>query len=156
MIHVGVYVTLSFQQIGRSTRRVILSISSHQPQGRFNPCPVLRLTIMIRITKSPVIPLRRRFLATHTATAPPTAVAAPPTRHDWTKEEVQRIYDTPLLDLVFRSASVHRQYHDPTKIQLCTLMNIKSKLVLMIGIFKKNSKSDLQVGAVAKTVRSAQ
>ena len=65
------------------------------------------------------------MLATHTA---PTAVAtAPPTRHDWTKEEVQQIYDTPLLDLVFRSASVHRQHHDPTKIQLCTLMNIKSK-----------------------------
>jgi biotin synthase len=40
---------------------------------------------------------------------------------------VQQIYDTPLLDLVFRSASVHRQHHDPTKIQLCTLMNIKSK-----------------------------
>lgn len=82
---------------------------------------------MMRITKSPTISLWRRFLATHTATAPPTAVTAPLTRHDWAKEEVQRIYDTPLLDLVFRSASVHRQYHDPTKIQLCTLMNIKSK-----------------------------
>ncbi|KAH9075774.1 biotin synthase [Lactarius deliciosus] len=56
----------------------------------------------------------------------PTLVAAPPTRHDWTKEEVQRIYDAPLLDLVFRAASVHRQHHDPSKIQLCTLMNIKS------------------------------
>jgi biotin synthase len=82
--------------------------------------------MMMRITKSPTMSLWRRFLATHTAT-PPTSAAAPPTRHDWTKEEVQRIYDTPLLDLVFRSASVHRQYHDPTKIQLCTLMNIKSK-----------------------------
>ncbi|KAH9964494.1 biotin synthase [Russula dissimulans] len=47
-------------------------------------------------------------------------------RHDWTKEEVKRIYDTPLLNLVFRAASVHRQHHDPTKVQLCTLMNIKS------------------------------
>ncbi|KAI0286748.1 biotin synthase BioB [Russula aff. rugulosa BPL654] len=81
---------------------------------------------MIRITKSPITSPWRRFLATHTATAPSTAVAAPPTRHDWTKEEVQQIYDKPLLDLVFRSASVHRQHHDPTKIQLCTLMNIKS------------------------------
>ena len=80
---------------------------------------------MMRITKSPITSSWRRFLATHTATAPPTT--APPTRHDWTKEEVQRIYDTPLLDLVFRSATVHRQYHDPTKIQLCTLMNIKSE-----------------------------
>ncbi|KAH9176990.1 hypothetical protein EDB89DRAFT_1937515 [Lactarius sanguifluus] len=65
-------------------------------------------------------------LATHASTTAPTLVAAPPTRHDWTKEEVQRIYDAPLLDLVFRAASVHRQHHDPSKIQLCTLMNIKS------------------------------
>jgi hypothetical protein len=99
----------------------------HQPQKRLDPYPVLRLIIMIRITKSPITSPWRRFLATHTATAPSTAVAAPPTRHDWTKEEVQQIYDKPLLDLVFRSASVHRQHHDPTKIQLCTLMNIKSK-----------------------------
>ncbi|KAI1797643.1 biotin synthase [Ganoderma leucocontextum] len=63
----------------------------------------------------------RRALATH-ASAP----APPPTRHSWTKQEVQTIYDSPLLDLVFRAASIHRQYHDPSKIQLCTLMNIKT------------------------------
>ena len=51
----------------------------------------------------------------------------PITRHNWLKEEIQEIYDTPLLDLVFRSASVHRQHHNPSKIQLCTLMNIKSQ-----------------------------
>lgn len=93
----------------------------------FNPYTVLHFIIMMRITKYPRSSLWRRSLATHTTTGPPTAVAAPPTRHDWTKEEVQRIFDTPLLDLVFRSATVHRQYHDPTKIQLCTLMNIKSE-----------------------------
>jgi len=42
------------------------------------------------------------------------------------KQEIQEIYDSPLLDLVFNAASVHRQHHDPGKIQLCTLMNIKS------------------------------
>ncbi|KAF8527897.1 biotin synthase [Hysterangium stoloniferum] len=47
-------------------------------------------------------------------------------RQTWTKQEIQTIYDSPLLDLVFRAASVHRQHHDPSKIQLCTLMNIKS------------------------------
>ncbi|KAL1952216.1 hypothetical protein VTO73DRAFT_1365 [Trametes versicolor] len=63
----------------------------------------------------------RRALATHAA--PPTA---PPTRHSYTKQEIQQIYDTPLMELVFRAASVHRQHHDPSKIQLCTLMNIKT------------------------------
>ena len=53
----------------------------------------------------------------------------PITRHNWQKEEIQEIYDTPLLDLVFRSASVHRQHHNPSKIQLCTLMNIKSQQI---------------------------
>lgn len=64
-----------------------------------------------------------RTLATHTGRAQTTSA----TRHDWTKTEIRAIYDTPLLDLVFRSAAVHRQHHDPTKIQLCTLMNIKSE-----------------------------
>jgi len=31
-----------------------------------------------------------------------------------------------LLELVFRAATVHRTVHDPKKIQLCTLMNIKT------------------------------
>jgi biotin synthase len=48
------------------------------------------------------------------------------TRHTWAKQEIQQIYDTPLLDLVFRAAAVHREHHDPSKVQLCTLMNIKS------------------------------
>ena len=64
----------------------------------------------------------RRALATHAAAPSP-----PPTRHAWAKTEIQGIYDTPLLALVFRAAAVHRQYHDPSKIQLCTLMNIKSE-----------------------------
>lgn len=74
------------------------------------------------------LPVTRRFaviraLATHASQ--PLAVAQT-TRHDWSKQEIQSIYDTPLLDLVFRAAAVHRQNHDANKIQLCTLMNIKS------------------------------
>ncbi|THH19720.1 hypothetical protein EW146_g1511 [Bondarzewia mesenterica] len=76
----------------------------------------------------PIVPNRfsilKRTLATHASPRLPNA--PPPTRHDWAKEEIQKIYDSPLLDLVFRAASVHRQYHDPNKIQLCTLMNIKT------------------------------
>lgn len=76
---------------------------------------------------STLTPLRRarpqaRGLATHVAQDP----AAPRTRHDWSKREIQDIYDTPLLALVFRAAAVHRAHHDPAQIQLCTLMNIKS------------------------------
>ncbi|KAF9452533.1 biotin synthase [Macrolepiota fuliginosa MF-IS2] len=65
-----------------------------------------------------------RALATH-ATAP-SEHAAKVTRHNWRRKEIKEIYDSPLMDLVFRAASVHRQHQDPSKIQLCTLMNIKT------------------------------
>lgn len=47
-------------------------------------------------------------------------------RHDWTKEDIQAIYDTPLLDLVFRAATVHRTYQDTGEVQVCTLLSIKT------------------------------
>lgn len=80
---------------------------------------------MIRNFAAVVGPSLRRTLATH-ASLPASA-----TRHDWTRQEIQNIYDTPLLDLVFRAAEVHRKHHDPSKIQLCTLMNIKSELHIL-------------------------
>jgi hypothetical protein len=47
-------------------------------------------------------------------------------RKYWTKQDIKDVYDAPLLELVFRAATVHRAHNDPSKIQLCTLMNIKS------------------------------
>lgn len=47
-------------------------------------------------------------------------------RHDWTLEDIRSIYHRPLLDLVFDAASVHRQYHDPAEVQVCTLLSIKT------------------------------
>lgn len=43
-----------------------------------------------------------------------------------TKEQIVEIYNTPLMELVYRAASVHRQYHDPNKIQKSTLVSIKT------------------------------
>uniref|UniRef100_A0AAV1UEF2 biotin synthase n=1 Tax=Peronospora matthiolae TaxID=2874970 RepID=A0AAV1UEF2_9STRA len=47
-------------------------------------------------------------------------------RHDWTKEEVQSVYDQPLLELVYKAATVHRMHFDPTEVQQCTLLSIKT------------------------------
>lgn len=47
-------------------------------------------------------------------------------RYDWTLAEIQDLYDLPLLDLVFRAASVHRQHHDPREVQVCRLVSIKT------------------------------
>ena len=47
-------------------------------------------------------------------------------RHDWTDEEIRAIYDLPLPDQLFRAQQVHRRFHDPQKVQLCTLLSIKT------------------------------
>ncbi len=47
-------------------------------------------------------------------------------KHDWTKEEIAGIYNTPLLDLVYKAATVHREVHDPSEIQVCSLLSIKT------------------------------
>jgi biotin synthase len=49
----------------------------------------------------------------------------PTTRTNWKRAQISEVYQSPLLDLMFRSATVHRANHPPNKIQLCTLMNIK-------------------------------
>ena len=47
-------------------------------------------------------------------------------RNDWTREEVANIYNTPVMDLVYRGATVHRRYHDPSEVQVCTLLSVKT------------------------------
>lgn len=47
-------------------------------------------------------------------------------RNNWTKEEIQAIYDLPLMELVYRAASVHREYHNPNEVQVSTLLSIKT------------------------------
>ena len=47
-------------------------------------------------------------------------------RNDWTIEEVNEIYNQPLLELVHRAATVHRQYNDTGEVQVCTLLSIKT------------------------------
>jgi biotin synthase len=47
-------------------------------------------------------------------------------RHDWTKEEIRSLYKSPVLDLVHRAAAVHRENFDPTEIQVCRLISIKT------------------------------
>ena len=43
-----------------------------------------------------------------------------------TLETLKATYEKPFLDLVYEAQTVHRQYHTPNEIQLCTLSNIKS------------------------------
>lgn len=47
-------------------------------------------------------------------------------RHDWAKIEIEDIYNLPLLDLIYKAAGIHRVYHDPSEVQVCSLLSIKT------------------------------
>jgi biotin synthase len=43
-----------------------------------------------------------------------------------TLADVAAIYRTPVLELIYRAAEVHRAHHDPTRVQVCVLQSIKT------------------------------
>ena len=47
-------------------------------------------------------------------------------KNNWTKEEISEIYNTPLLELIYRAATIHREYQDTSEVQVCTLLSIKT------------------------------
>jgi biotin synthase len=57
---------------------------------------------------------------------PPTLLSADTIRHDWTLAEIADIYHTPVLELIYRAASVHRQHHAANEVQVCTLLSVKT------------------------------
>ena len=47
-------------------------------------------------------------------------------RYDWTLSQIQSLYDLPLLELVFKAAAVHRDFHKSSEVQVCKLISIKT------------------------------
>ncbi|CAI0541166.1 unnamed protein product [Linum tenue] len=47
-------------------------------------------------------------------------------RQDWTRPEITDVYQSPLLDLLFHGAEVHRHAHNFREVQQCTLLSIKT------------------------------
>lgn len=47
-------------------------------------------------------------------------------RNNWTPAEIKSVYDTPLLELIYRAAGLHHQYNDTAEVQVCTLLSIKT------------------------------
>jgi biotin synthase len=47
-------------------------------------------------------------------------------RHDWTREEIRRLYRLPLPELIFQAQVAHREFHRPEEVQLCRLLSIKT------------------------------
>ncbi|MCS3805527.1 biotin synthase [Chromobacterium alkanivorans] len=49
-----------------------------------------------------------------------------PESPSWTVAEIETLLALPFMELVFRAAEIHRQFFDPTKVQLSTLISIKT------------------------------
>jgi biotin synthase len=76
----------------------------------------IRLTAAGGITRLPVcLPRRRRIF--------PMPVVL---RHDWSREQVQALFDLPFPELMHRAATTHRENFDPREVQVSTLLSIKT------------------------------
>jgi biotin synthase len=47
-------------------------------------------------------------------------------RHDWRQDEVEALFDLPFPELLYRAATVHRRHFDPARVQVSTLLSIKT------------------------------
>lgn len=47
-------------------------------------------------------------------------------RNDWSREEIQALYQQPLMDLVFQAQQVHREHFTANTVQVSTLLSIKT------------------------------
>ena len=50
----------------------------------------------------------------------------PTVRHDWSVAEIRALHDLPLLELVYRAQTVHREVFKDNKVQLCSLLSVKT------------------------------
>src|SRR5262249_35825233 len=46
--------------------------------------------------------------------------------HAWTLEAVREIYQSPLLPLIQRACTVHREHHALGEVQICALLSVKT------------------------------
>ena len=47
-------------------------------------------------------------------------------RHNWSTDEILEILQTPLIELVHRAQTIHKQYHPENTVQLASLLSIKT------------------------------
>lgn len=47
-------------------------------------------------------------------------------RNDWSREEIQALYQQPLMDLIFQAQQVHREHFTANTVQVSTLLSIKT------------------------------
>jgi len=47
-------------------------------------------------------------------------------RNNWTLDEIRAIYEQPVLELIFKAATIHKKYQATGEVQVCTLLSVKT------------------------------
>jgi biotin synthase len=85
-------------------------------------------------------------------------------RHDWTRAEIQALFDLPFPDLIFNAQRIHRLHFDPREVQISTLLSIKTggcpedcAYCPQSAHYQAGVKADklMEVGAVLDEARAA-
>ncbi|SAL99414.1 hypothetical protein [Absidia glauca] len=93
--------------------------------------PLQSTTALTSRLYSTATPSRLASVSAATSTLPQATSAAAlhaggALRNDWTREEIQAIYDSPFLELMYYGAKTHRENFNPRQVQQATLLSIKT------------------------------
>jgi len=67
-------------------------------------------------------------------------------RNNWSKQEISTLFNLPFNDLLFKAQSIHRENFDPNKVQVSTLLSIKTGACPEdCGYCSQSAKNDAQV-----------
>lgn len=84
-----------------------------------------------------------------------------PVRNDWSREEIEALYQQPFLDLIFEAQRIHRENFQPNTIQVSTLLSIKTgkcpedcKYCSQSAHYDSNLEAEKRI-AVEKVIREA-
>lgn len=60
------------------------------------------------------------------ATSAPNRHETGSLRHDWSLAEVEALFALPFMDLLYEAQTVHRRHHVPNRMQMSTLLSVKT------------------------------
>ncbi|KAL9260482.1 Biotin synthase, mitochondrial-like protein [Drosera capensis] len=89
---------------------------------------MLSTRLLLLLRSSSILTLPRHFssyVSSPAAAEAERAIERGP-RHDWARDEIGDVYRSPILDLLFHGAQVHRHAHNFREVQQCTLLSIKT------------------------------
>jgi len=86
------------------------------------------MLICLTATREPPIPPEAKENAMPDADTRPLADpdSLPEIRHDWTAAEARALFALPFADLMFRAQTLHRRYFDPNRVQMASLLSVKT------------------------------